>query len=355
MNSKRIAAVIKFTPETRLLFFAPHPDDESLAGGGLIQQAVKAGGVVLVVFATDGDNNPWPQRCAERKAVISGEDRLRWGARRRREAALALEKLAAGEAKSVFLGLPDQGLTEIAVKASDKLAGKFLGIIEDFSPSVCVAPSMLDTHPDHNSLAWICEAHSIFERLSRDGAQILQFVVHPKDFAPPKGSETVELSKEELLRKENAIRCHETQMVISRKRFLGYAKNSEEFIPRRLLEADVYLDSVKIEGEFGGFEIPLWRYSIERWLTYLTISLRLNDKAYFFRERLMPGSRSRQIRGINVPLKIAFSDRGNIMVWLPVELFGESSVVALKLEQPLIVYDKLPWKRLRLVQSAKTD
>ena len=36
--------------DTRLLIFAPHPDDEVIAAGGLIQQAREAGGTVRVVY-----------------------------------------------------------------------------------------------------------------------------------------------------------------------------------------------------------------------------------------------------------------------------------------------------------------
>ena len=48
----------------KIAVLAPHPDDESLGTGGLIQQALAAGAEVRVIFVTDGDNNPWPQRFA---------------------------------------------------------------------------------------------------------------------------------------------------------------------------------------------------------------------------------------------------------------------------------------------------
>ena len=53
---------LTFRASDRLLVFAPHPDDETIATGELIQLAIAAGVAVRVVFATDGDNNPWPQR-----------------------------------------------------------------------------------------------------------------------------------------------------------------------------------------------------------------------------------------------------------------------------------------------------
>ena len=49
----------------RVLVLAVHPDDESLCAGGLIQHALAHGAKVRVVFITDGDNNPWPQRFVE--------------------------------------------------------------------------------------------------------------------------------------------------------------------------------------------------------------------------------------------------------------------------------------------------
>src|SRR5882672_4081150 len=41
-----------------LLVFAPHPDDEVICAGGLIQQAVAAKKSVRIVFVTSGDAYP---------------------------------------------------------------------------------------------------------------------------------------------------------------------------------------------------------------------------------------------------------------------------------------------------------
>nr|MBP6330775.1 PIG-L family deacetylase [Dokdonella sp.] len=48
---------IEIDPCDRVLVLAPHPDDEVLATGGLIQQALAAGAALRVIVATDGDNN----------------------------------------------------------------------------------------------------------------------------------------------------------------------------------------------------------------------------------------------------------------------------------------------------------
>ena len=59
--------------------FAPHPDaDESLACGILLQNAVQAGASISVVYVTDGENNPWPQRCLSRRWRLNPADRHKW-------------------------------------------------------------------------------------------------------------------------------------------------------------------------------------------------------------------------------------------------------------------------------------
>src|SRR5262249_6212705 len=99
-----------FTAQSRLMVIAPHPDDESLACGIVVQRAVRAGARVRVIYATDGDNNPWPQRAIERKWCLTEFDRARWGQLRRKEALNALEVLGVRRSDAHFFALPDQGL-----------------------------------------------------------------------------------------------------------------------------------------------------------------------------------------------------------------------------------------------------
>src|SRR4051812_37319644 len=99
---------------------APHPDDESLAAGVLLQKAVAAGAAVSVLYVTDGDDNPWPQRVLEKRWRLDADDRARWGKRRRAEAIAALEVLGLRAADARFLGLPDQGLTRALLHDCEK-------------------------------------------------------------------------------------------------------------------------------------------------------------------------------------------------------------------------------------------
>ncbi len=109
-----IDAMPALSAATRLLVVAPHPDDETIATGGLIQQVLAAGGAVRIVLLTHGDNNPWPQRWLERRWRIDAEARQRWGARRYAEMLKALGRLGLGHDALQSIGWPDMGVTRSA-------------------------------------------------------------------------------------------------------------------------------------------------------------------------------------------------------------------------------------------------
>ena len=224
---------LKFSSTDRLLILAPHPDDEALATGGLIQRAVKAGAKVRVLFATDGDNNPWPQRFLERKLQISRTDRARWGRRRRREAIAALGLLGLPRTAARFLGLPDQGITNLLMRADEGVLFTLWAELAEFEPTLFVMPSATDAHPDHSALFVLL--HLAMMRLERV-PRMLRFIIHPPRRQSERGKMTLKLNAEEIERKRAAILAHESQMALSRKRFAGYAREHEVFYEAPLQE-----------------------------------------------------------------------------------------------------------------------
>jgi LmbE family N-acetylglucosaminyl deacetylase len=215
---------LTFTLTDRDAIVAPHPDDESIATGGLIQAARAAGAEVRVVVLTDGDANVWPQRWIEKRWRIDAVARARWGARRREEARDAMRVLGLDQGAAVFLGLPDLGLTGLLMRAEPAVPTALRREFATFAPTCVVLPALGDRHPDHS-------AANILVRLALLGIdakfpRLLEFAVHG---GVADGSVACELDASRKDRKRAAILAHATQMRLSGKRFLRYAGAVEIF------------------------------------------------------------------------------------------------------------------------------
>ncbi len=81
---------MSFSPATRLLVVSPHPDDETLGAGGLIQRVLHAGGAVKVVFMTSGDGFPVGVTSARHVQHPQAQDYREYGRLRQEEAKQAL-------------------------------------------------------------------------------------------------------------------------------------------------------------------------------------------------------------------------------------------------------------------------
>ncbi len=221
---------LALSPSDRVLVFAPHPDDESVGTGGLLQHAIEVGSPVQVVYFTDGDNNAWAQRASEVRWRIGAAERARFGIRRRGEASRALETLGlCGEAVR-FLGFPDQGATDLLLH-SNRVAMRALACaLSEFRPTVVVGPSMLDLHPDHSALAVMVEL-----AIQCTGAPLaprarVRYLVHnPTLLHRQEGSLVLPLSDRQRARKRSAIACHRTQLVLRSSWLLAFARPEERF------------------------------------------------------------------------------------------------------------------------------
>ena len=222
-----------FTSRSRLLLFAPHPDDESLGCSILLQRAVRARAMIRVVYVTDGDDNPWPQRVLERKWRLNGNDRRRWGRLRRTEALAALRVLGMHGSAACFLGLPDQKLSAMLMRGDQSALERFAAIIADWGPTDLLVPSISDTHPDHSALAVMLRlvlSESFSDPVATGQTAVWSYVVHGRSLAFFDRAETICQSDIEAATKLRAIRCHKTQLKLSRKRFLGYAVRPERLV-----------------------------------------------------------------------------------------------------------------------------
>lgn len=212
----------------RVLVVAPHPDDESLATAHLLDRARANGAAVRVVFCTDGESNPWPQRAIERRWTIDAAARRRWGARRRDEARAALESLGLSPRCALFLHAPDQGLTRVLLAGGREFLARLTVAIETWRPTMVAAPSVRDRHPDHSAVGVLVRlAVSRMPAAARWFTE-LAYVVHGPVPAAPALS--LPLGSAGLARKRAAILCHASQLTLSRRRMLSHAVPTERFL-----------------------------------------------------------------------------------------------------------------------------
>ncbi|AGG88602.1 MULTISPECIES: PIG-L family deacetylase [Rhodanobacter] len=211
-----------FSAQTRLLVVAPHPDDETIATGLLIQQVRAAGGAVRILLLTEGDNNPWPQRWLERRVRIDRADRLRWGHRRHAEMLQALACLGMPASALQSLGWPDLGLTDQLLQSCGASVSALVAAIGQFGPSLVVAPALADRHPDH-AAAHVLTRLALAEQA--DPPPLLNYLVHGRGG----DGKVVEIhgTAQQSAGKRAALAAHRSQMALSGRRLLRLAARPE--------------------------------------------------------------------------------------------------------------------------------
>jgi LmbE family N-acetylglucosaminyl deacetylase len=169
-----------------VVVFAPHPDDEVLATGGVILQARASGKSVAVVYMTSGDGYPDAAAMLRLKTVyaLTARDFLMLGRTRQQEALKASGLLGVPRANAIFLGYPDAALDQVAAnrealavaqeftdqsatygswvrdfhstlhgKAApythDAVVGDVVELMRRLGPRTVYAPMLQDGHPDH--------------------------------------------------------------------------------------------------------------------------------------------------------------------------------------------------------------
>ena len=117
-----------------VIVFAPHPDDEVFGCGGTILRHVATGIPVFVVVVSEGAFG------------YEGEKKSKIIAEREKESRKAATILGYGEPE--FWRLPDRGVTY-----GETLIQRIMNKIQLTTANLVYAPSLLEIHPDHRSLA----------------------------------------------------------------------------------------------------------------------------------------------------------------------------------------------------------
>lgn len=268
---------------TRLLVIAPHPDDEVLAAGGLMQQVHDAHGTVNVVYLTSGEGYLEGVQAQEHVAAPTASEFRGYGRRREREARAALHQLGLGPESARFLGFPNGGLhrmmstywserraafrspytrmdrpqkSELVLPNTEyrgeDLTQELAMIIGDIKPTTIVVPRKEDQHVDHCA-AWFFLADALTDVQRVDPAyhaDLLTYVIHyfswpledddpriePPDGLGPRRAEwrSVTLTDAELNNKLAAINRYKSQMKVMDWFLTGFARRNEVFARRPL-------------------------------------------------------------------------------------------------------------------------
>lgn len=343
------------TKQDRLMVLAVHPDDETLGAGGLIQHAITVGASVRVVFATDGDNNPWPQHILERRFHISPADRARWGLRRRKEALAALAIFGVDHLHAVFLGLPDQGITDLLTRNEDVVINLLAKEIIYWEPTHLVLPSLSDRHPDHSALAVILDF--VLQKLPTTQCSPMKLIyqIHGQYQIPNAEVLSITLSSQQTETKRKAILCHVTQTALCGTRFLRYASGSELFI--KDLSSTRFNSSpqgyeIATEADFLKIQIRL--KALIRWFgkpTFQIISNNIQGQSRKSLSITLSGG-STSIYDCNSAAVVGHGTmsirNGVINAKIPLSLFTGVDNLYIKLQNNWGFYDLLGWSKLQM-------
>lgn len=183
----------------RMIIVAPHPDDEVLGAGGLIQHALSQDIPLEIIAVTDGEGS-------HPKSKVAPE--LDLAGRRVRESKEALRRLGWDAPVITRLHMPDSNVAACGRQLEEALTSVLRP--ED----LCVAPWRHDGHPDHD----VC-GESALHSSQIAGAKTLGYPVWAWHWADPGGSDIpwslcrrFELGRRARARKRWAIGAFRSQI-----------------------------------------------------------------------------------------------------------------------------------------------
>lgn len=273
-----IKTITEFTRKDRILILAPHPDDEVIGTGGVIQRALEAGAKIKVVLYTNGDNNELAFIVYEKRLTFRKREFLHMGEVRRKETLAAMNSLGIGQDNIVFLGYPDFGTMEILTKYWGKtkpfrsmlarvtkvaypeamsVNAPYVGesilkdikkIIIDFEPTKIFVSYPADTNRDHRSLYLFLQVALWDLEGQIKQPMIFPYLIHVVGWPKPRGYhpdlklappqklkdneitwQKLDLTPEEITAKHNAISFYRSQIKAEPPYLFTFARSNELF------------------------------------------------------------------------------------------------------------------------------
>lgn len=267
----------KFTADDRILILAPHPDDETIGTGGVLQRALKAGAEVKVVLYTNGENNELAFIVYEKHIVVKQKAFLKLGELRSQETIKAMNYLGLKKEDIIFLGYPDFGTMEIMLRywgdtapfrsmlakvnkvsypealsrnapfVGESILNDLKKVIREFRPTKIFVSHPADTNRDHRALYLFLRVALWDLEGKMPMPLFFPYIVHvvgwPQrgyepnvELSPPEQLEDsniiwrkLDLSEEEVQKKYNATDFYKSQISYNPRYLLSFARKNELF------------------------------------------------------------------------------------------------------------------------------
>ncbi len=267
---------VSLTPQDRILVLAPHPDDEVLGCGGILQTAVAMHLPVRVVFFTYGDNNQWSFLVYRKHPVLMPHAVQSMGQVRHHEAVAATAVLGVDASQLTFLGYPDFGTLKIwnahwgvspplrsmltrvtavpypnarrpgAAYKGEEVLRDLTEVLREFRPTKVFVSHPGDHMPDHRAL-YLFTRVALWDLEPELRPELYPYLIHFKRWPRPRGYRPQEplrppevwqqavvwrshpLRDDEVARKHTAIKAHHTQYRSSGQYLLSFIRPNELF------------------------------------------------------------------------------------------------------------------------------
>jgi len=274
--AKEIPPIPDFVKTDRVLILVPHPDDETLGTGGVIQEALGAGAKVKVACYTNGDHNQPAFVVYEKRLTFRTGEFLHMGEVRRKETIAAMASLGLSPKDIVFLGYPDFGTVAILTKywgdtkpfrsiltriskvsypealspgapyVGESILKDMKTVIRDFKPTKIFVSHPADTNVDHQSL-YVFMQVALWD-LAREikHPQIFPYIIHVIGWPKPRGHhldlelnppsqfvdvlwQRLNLSEEEVKTKQKLVSFYKSQIEYNPPYLYTFVRKNELF------------------------------------------------------------------------------------------------------------------------------
>jgi LmbE family N-acetylglucosaminyl deacetylase len=279
------SAQVELRDTDRVLICAPHPDDEVLGCGAIIQKAVTLKIPCKIMFLTDGDDNELSFLVYRMHPVILPGGARGLGEVRHKEALAAAKVLGLRTNDLVFLGYPDFGTLKIwmshwgdepsyrsmltrvtsvpyahalrvgAPYKGESILQDVISVITNFRPTKVFVSHPADHHPDHRTL-YLFTQTALWTLGWTEGVQVFPYLIHSPHWPVPKGAHissaqvppanlaeaipwgTFPVGPWQASTKRKALQAHRTQFEYSGSALLSFVRANELFGDFPVIAAD---------------------------------------------------------------------------------------------------------------------